>query len=154
MILASRLPSRSALVRGRLRRLEQVTRGDKRSKSAIVPPFQLISVNSLRRRTKKTWLWVAGSNQNATNTTNQIPRLSNVRVRQTNNGCAQAYFHLCSSFSISGLSSFRLESFLACLNPLSISSSKMAAEQLSLAGYYKHLRKSGPKIAKTFIWEG
>ena len=42
----------SAWVRARFRR-EQVTRGDKRSKSSILPPFQLISVNSLGGRTKK-----------------------------------------------------------------------------------------------------
>ena len=37
----------------RLRR-ERVTRGEKRSKSAILPPLQLISVNSPRGRTEKT----------------------------------------------------------------------------------------------------
>ena len=85
------------------------------SKSATLPPFQLISANSPRGRTKKPWLWLAGSNQNATNTTNQIPRLSSVRVRQTNNDCAQTYFSLCSPFSILRRLSFflGLQSFLS-----------------------------------------
>ena len=98
MILASCL-------RGRLQG-ERVTRGEKRSKSNIFPPFQLISVNSPRGRTEKTWLLLAGSNQNDTNNTNQIPRLSNVRVRQTNNDCAHTYFSLHSPLSILGPSSF------------------------------------------------
>ena len=85
---------------------ERVIRGEKRSKSATLPPFQLISVNSPRGRAEKTWLLLAGSNQNDTNTTNQIPRLSSVRVRQTNNECAQAYLPLCSPFSTLGPSSF------------------------------------------------
>ena len=98
MILASCL-------RGRLQG-ERVTRGEKRSKSNILPPFQLISVNSPRGRTEKTWLLLAGNNQNDTNNTNQIPRLSNVRVRQTNNDCAHTYFSLHSPLSILGPSSF------------------------------------------------
>ena len=113
MILASCLQSktsRSALVRGRFRR-ERVTRGEERSKSAILPPFRIKQRKFSVRKDRKTWLWLAGSNQNATNTTNQIPRLSSVRVRQTNNGCAQAYVSLCSPFSILGPSSFPLESF-------------------------------------------
>ena len=57
---------------------------------------------------KKTWFWLAASNQNATIITNQILRLSSVRVRQTNNDCAQAYLSLCSPFSILGSSSFSL----------------------------------------------
>ena len=104
MILASRLPSkisRSAWVRGRLRRTSHSW-----SKSATLPPLQLISVNSPRGRAEKTWLLLAGSNQNNTNTTNQIPRLSSVRVRQTNNECAQAYLRLCSPFSTLGPLSF------------------------------------------------
>ena len=100
---------------------------------------------------------MAGSNQNATNTTNQIPRLSSVRVRQTNNDCAQAYFSLCSPFPYLGSSSFpiiishyhharwRQSSTKICL---------LCRLQLSLAGYYKHLRETGPKIADTVIWEG
>ena len=62
--------------------------------------------NPPRGRTEKTWLWFAASNQNATVITNQILRLSSVRVCQTNNDCAQAYFSLCSPFSILGSSSF------------------------------------------------
>ena len=62
--------------------------------------------NPPRGRTEKTWLWFAASNQNATIITNQILRLSSVRVCQTNNDCAQAYFSLCSPFSILGSSSF------------------------------------------------
>ena len=57
--------------------------------------------------------------------------------------------------------------FLACLNPLSISSSKITTEQhkdtmyVCSAGYsfvrliiYKHLRETGSKIADTVTWEG
>ena len=127
MILASCLQSkisRSEWVRGRLRG-ERVTRGEKRSKSDILPPFQLISVNSPRGRTEKTWLWLAGSNQNDTNTINQIPRLFSVRVHETNSGCAQAYCSLCSPLSILGLSSFPFVRVVI----------------------YKHLRETGPKIA-------
>ena len=62
--------------------------------------------NPPRGRIEKTWLWFAASNQNATVITNQILRLSSVRVCQTNNDCAQAYFSLCSPFSILGSSSF------------------------------------------------
>ena len=62
--------------------------------------------NPPRGRTEKTWLWFAASNQNATIITNQILRLSSVRVCQTNNDCAQAYFSLCSPLSILGWSSF------------------------------------------------
>ena len=62
--------------------------------------------NPPRGRTEKTWLWFAASNQNATVITNQVLRLSSVRVCQTNNDCAQAYFSLCSPFSILGSSSF------------------------------------------------
>ena len=62
--------------------------------------------NPPRGRTEKTWLWFAASNQNATVITNQIPSLSSVRVRQTNNECAQAYLPLCSPFSTLGPSSF------------------------------------------------
>ena len=65
-----------------------------------------LCLNSPRERTEKTWLWLAVSNQNATIITNQILRLSSVRVRQTNNDCAQAYSSLCSPFSILGSSSF------------------------------------------------
>ena len=61
---------------------------------------------SSARKDRKTWLWFAASNQNATIITNQILRLSSVRVCQTNNDCAQAYFSLCSPFSILGSSSF------------------------------------------------
>ena len=82
MIFASRLPSK-------ISRSEQI----KRKFSA-------------RKDRKKTWFWLAASNQNATVITNQILRLSSVRVRQTNNDCAQAYFSLCSPFSILGSSSF------------------------------------------------
>ena len=57
---------------------------------------------------KKTWFWLATSNQNATIISNQILRLSSVRVRQTNNDYAQAYLSLCSHFSILGSSSFSL----------------------------------------------
>ena len=60
--------------------------------------------NPPRGRTEKTWLWFAASNQNATIITNQILPLSSVRVRQTNNDCAQAYLSLCSP--ILGSSSF------------------------------------------------
>ena len=62
--------------------------------------------NPPRGRIEKTWLWFAASNQNATVITNQILRLSSVRVCQTNNDCAQAYFSLCSPSSILGSSSF------------------------------------------------
>ena len=165
MILASCLQSkisRSAWVQGRLRR-ERVTRGEKRSKSAILPPFQLISVNSSRGGTEKTWLLLTGSNQNDTNTTNQIPRLSSVRVLHANNDCARAYFSLCSPFSILGPSFFpsaRNHFWLALTlcqyhHPRWRHSSTkiclLCRLQLSLAGYYKHLRPTGPKIADTVI---
>ena len=81
MIFASRLPSK-------ISRSEQI----KRKFSG--------------RKDRKTWFWFAASNQNATVITNQILRLSSVRVCQTNNDCAQAYFSLCSPFSILGSSSF------------------------------------------------
>ena len=84
MIFASRLPSK-------ISRSEQI----KRKFSA-------------RKDRKKTWFWLAASNQNATVITNQIPSLSSVRVRQTNNDYAQAYLSLCSPFSILGSSSFSL----------------------------------------------
>ena len=143
MIFASRLPSK-------ISRSEQI----KRKFSA-------------RKERKKTWFWLAASNQNATIITNQILRLSSVRVRQTNNDYAQAYLSLCSPFSILGSSSFSLACNHFCLNPLSISSSKMATEQhrdtmyVWSAGYsfvrlviYKHLRETGSKIAYTITWEG
>ena len=62
--------------------------------------------NPPRGRTEKTWLWFAASNENATIITNQILPLSSVRVRQSNNDCAQAYLSLCSPLSILGSSSF------------------------------------------------
>ena len=143
MIFASRLPSK-------ISRSEQI----KRKFSA-------------RKDRKKTWFWLAASNQNATVISNQILRLSSVRVRQTNNDCAQAYLSLCSPFSILGSSSFSLARNHFCLNPLSISSSRMATEQhrdtmyVWSAGYsfvrlviYKHLRETGSKIAYTITWEG
>ena len=131
IIVTSRLlskVSKSACVQGRLRR-ERVTRGEKRSKSTMLPSFQLISLNFPRGRNEKTWLWLAGSNQNDTNTTNQIPCLFSVQVHQTNNDCAQSY---CSPFSILGPSSFPFVRLVI----------------------YEHLRETGPKTADTVIWEG
>ena len=60
-----------------------------------------LSTNSRRER-----LWLAASNFNATIITNQILRLSSVRVCQPNNDCAPVYFSLCSPFSSLGSSSF------------------------------------------------
>ena len=92
-----------------------------------------LSVNSRGERTeKKTWFWLAASNQNATIITNQILRLSSVRVHQTNNDCAQANLSLCSPFSVLGSSSFSLACnhfWLALTLCHWISSSKMATEQ-------------------------
>ena len=76
------------------------------------PPSKISRSEQIKRKfsgpkdRKKTWFWLAASNQNATVITNQILRLSSVRVRQTNNDCAQAYSSLCSPFSILGSSSF------------------------------------------------
>ena len=89
-----------------------------------------LCLNSPRERTEKTWLWLAASNQNATIITDQILCLSSVRVRQTNNDCAQAYFPSAPlSLFYARRPFLGLQSFLACVNPLSISSSKMATEQ-------------------------
>ena len=141
-----------------------------RTPSKISRSEQIKRKCSARKDRKKTWFWLAASNQNATIITDQILRLSSVRVRQTNNDCAQAYFSFCSPFSILGSSSFPSACnhfWLALINPLSISSSKMATEQhrdtlyVCSAGYnfvrlviYKHLLETGSKIAYTITWEG
>ena len=161
MILASCLQSkisRNAWVRGRLRR-ERVTHGEKRSKSAILPLLQLISVNFPRRRTEKTWLWLAGSNQIATNTTNQIPRLSSLRVCQNNWLCAGVFLSLLLFLDFSPVVISLGIIFWLALTLCQYhhprwrqSSTKMCLLcrlQLSLAGYYKHLRETGSKIADT-----
>ena len=161
MILASCLQSkisRNAWVRGRLRR-ERVTHGEKRSKSAILPLLQLISVNFPRRRTEKTWLWLAGSNQIATNTTNQIPRLSSLRVCQNNWLCAGVFLSLLLFLDFSPVVISLGIIFWLALTLCQYhhprwrqSSTKMCLLcrlQLSLAGYYQHLRETGSKIADT-----
>ena len=161
MILASCLQSkisRNAWVRGRLRR-ERVTHGEKRSKSAILPLLQLISVNFPRRRTEKTWLWLAGSNQIATNTTNQIPRLSSLRVCQNNWLCAGVFLSLLLFLYFSPVVISLGIIFWLALTLCQYhhprwrqSSTKMCLLcrlQLSLAGYYQHLRETGSKIADT-----
>ena len=161
MILASCLQSkisRNAWVRGRLRR-ERVTHGEKRSKSAILPLLQLISVNFPRRRTEKTWLWLAGSNQIATNTTNQIPRLSSLRVCQNNWLCAGVFLSLLLFLYFSpvvislGIIFWLTLTLCQYHHPRwRQSSTKMCLLcrlQLSLAGYYQHLRETGSKIADT-----
>ena len=50
-------------------------------------------ISSRRAREKKVPL-IGSSQSNIRNRTNQSPRRSSVRVRQTNNGCGQAYFFL------------------------------------------------------------
>ena len=50
-------------------------------------------ISSRRAREKKVPL-IGSSQSNIRNRTNQSPRRSGVRVRQTNNGCGQAYFFL------------------------------------------------------------
>ena len=124
MILASCLQSkisRNAWVRGRLRR-ERVTRGEKRSKSAIL------------------------------------------RVRQTNGLCAGVFrslllflyfrpvvislgiiFWLALTLCQYHHPRWRQSSTNICL---------LCRLQLSLAGYYKHLRETGSKIADTAYLEG
>ena len=50
-------------------------------------------ISSRRAREKKVPL-IGSSQSNIRNRTNQSPRRSGVRIRQTNNGCGQAYFFL------------------------------------------------------------
>ena len=50
-------------------------------------------ISSCRAREKKVPL-IGSSRSNIRNRTNQSPRRSGVHVRQTNNGCGQAYFFL------------------------------------------------------------
>ena len=50
-------------------------------------------ISSRKAREKKVPL-IGSSQSNIRNRTNQSPRRSGVRVRQTNNGCGQAYFFL------------------------------------------------------------
>ena len=120
---------------------------------------ELISVNFPRGRTEKTWLWLAGSNQIATNTTNQIPRLSSVRVRQNNWLCAGVFLSLLLFLYFSPVVISLGIIFWLALTLCQYhhprwrrSSTKMCLLcrlQLSLAGYYKHLRETGSKIADT-----
>ena len=110
--------------------------------------------NPPRERTEKTWLWFAASDQNATIITNQILRLSSVRVRQTNNDCAKlgAFFpHLPFLYFRLVVLSLGLKSFLACLNLNIIIQDGDSSSRYSLhkAGYLQAFTRNGPKNSRS-----
>ena len=126
MILASCLQSKISSNAWR----ERVTRGGKWSKSTLLPPFQLISVNSPRGRTKKNngFDWQVAVKMLPTPPI-RFPVYPVYGFAKPTVAVRRRIFPSAPLSLIEDRRHFPWNHFLACLKPLSITSSKMATEQ-------------------------